>query len=318
MSRMKQEDVFKLKDLGLSNRAIARALGKETQESTVRGILARRKAPVKPLFIPENHSIKIFLGDVEVSPTVGYVFNRFKAFVSPKHVIREPYMLTFAGKWLDSTTIISRKLPDYPETFADNFRSDYELVKDLWKILDECDIFIAHNAKFDKGWANQRFAYYGMKPPSPYHVVDTFTGLKEAFSLPSNALEASANYFELERRKLTNEGIQLWDRCCEGDISAFEEMEEYNIGDVVTLEDLYLLIRPFMKKHPNVALYHEPDGKRRCVKCGSEDLEYEGKTATTYLSKFKVYRCSCCGSVMRDRKNIRSKVSMFNTLANVL
>lgn len=355
------EQVVALMAGGLSKREAARTLGKESQESTIRGMLKRdleekNMESIEELiehygydkwaYSTQNESVsvdinlplnedatksfidavrsinpgaKIFLGDVEVSPSIAYSFSRFKSFIKPNQVILEPYMLTFAGKWLHNPAIFSRKLPDYPEEFARDPQSDRELVKDLWKLLDECDIFIAHNARFDRGWANQRFAYYGMQPPSNYIVIDTLAALKESFSLPSNALEAACNYFELDSRKLSNEGFSLWRRCVEGDVSAFEEMEEYNIGDIPTLEELYLTVRPFMKKHPNVALYHPDQSSLRCVRCGSDDLEEEkGKYATTFLSKFKVYRCQECGSCARDRTNVREKSAMQKTLANIL
>ncbi len=350
------EQVIALLKAGLSQREVARKLGRESQESTVRSML-RREAQgrgfetvsdmLDSIPVPEgydafmqgletgdiekaqesfiesirnnNPGAKVFLGDVETSYTISYHFGRFKQFISPTQVIQEPYLLTFAGKWLHNTAIFSRKLPDYTQEFERDHTSDRLLVEDLWKVLDECDIFIAHNARFDRGWANQRFAFYGMQPPSPYITIDTLAALKEAFSLPSNSLEAACNYFELESRKLSNEGARLWKRCMEGEVAAFEEMEEYNIGDIPTLEEMYLTVRPFMRKHPNIALFHPDQSVMRCVRCGSDDLEEEvGKTAHTFLSKFKVYRCMECGSCARDRKNIRDKVAMKFTLANIL
>lgn len=355
------EQVLQLMKHGLSQREVARQLGKESQESTVRNMIRREiqkndvssvkelleitpayedyenyaeymqqkesggesVAKIEKDFIEkikeQNPGAKVFLGDVETSPSVAYSFGRFKQFIAPKQVIMEPYMLTFAGKWLHNPSIFSRKLTDYPEEFARDHQSDRKLIEDLWKVLDECDIFIAHNARFDRGWANQRFAYYGMQPPSPYITIDTLAALKEAFSLPSNALEAACNYFELDSRKLSHEGFSLWRRCVEGDPTAFDEMEEYNIGDIPTLEELYLTVRPFMRKHPNVALFHKDQSAMRCVRCGSDDLVVEeGKKAVTFLSKFKVYRCQECGSCARDRQNVREKAAMKKTLANIL
>lgn len=353
------EQVMALLKGGYSNREIARQLGKESQESTIRNMIRREveasnfetiqelldsqptpdeyadfmqkvengdtgatKAAEKA-FIDQirekNPGAKVFLGDVETSPSVAYSFGRFKQFIAPKQVIMEPYMLTFAGKWLHNPSIFSRKLTDYADEFARDHRSDKKLIEDLWQVLDECDIFVAHNARFDRGWANQRFAYYGMQPPSPYIVIDTLAALKESFSLPSNALEAACNYFELDSRKLSHEGFSLWRRCVEGDPTAFDEMEEYNIGDIPTLEELYLTVRPWMKRHPNVALFHKDQSVMRCVRCGSDDLVVEkGKTAQTFLSKFTVYRCQECGSCARDRQNVREKAAMKKTLANIL
>lgn len=352
------EQVMALMKGGLSQREVARQLGKESQESTVRNMLKRELearnletvqqlidsfptpdeyadfmqqevnggktlAEIQKTFIEKvkenNPGAKVFLGDVETSPSIAYSFGRFKQFIAPKQVIQEPYMLTFAGKWLHNPSIFSRKLTDYPEEFKRDHQSDRKLIEDLWQVLDECDIFIAHNARFDRGWANQRFAYYGMQPPSPYITIDTLAALKESFSLPSNALEAACNYFELDSRKLSHEGFGLWRRCVEGDPTAFDEMEEYNIGDIPTLEELYLTVRPFMRKHPNIALFHPDQSVMRCVRCGSDDLvEEKGKSAHTFLSKFKVYRCQECGSCARDRQNVREKAAMKKTLANIL
>lgn len=352
------EQVMALMKGGLSQREVARQLGKESQESTVRNMLKRELesrnldsvqdlidsiptpdeyadfmqkqvnggktlAEIQQTFIEKvkenNPGAKIFLGDVETSYTISYHFGRFKQFISPKQVIQEPYMLTFAGKWLHNPSIFSRKLPDYPEEFARDFKSDRKLIEDLWDVLDECDVFVAHNARFDRGWANQRFAFYGMQPPSPYITIDTLGGLKEAFSLPSNSLEAACNYFELDSRKLSNGGAELWRRCMEGEPEAFEEMESYNIGDIPTLEELYLTVRPYMRKHPNLSLFHPDQSVMRCVRCGSDDLVQEkGKSAHTFLSKFNVYRCQECGSCARDRQNVREKAAMKKTLANIL
>lgn len=317
------EKIIDLKSKGMSNREIARKyLGADSKESSIRLVLKRAQSSAVEEAVDQivqaHPGAKIFLGDVEVSPTLAWAFSRFKAFITPSHVEEEPYMLTWAGKWLHNPAIISRKLPDYP-TFEKDVKDDREMVEELWKILDECDIFIAHNARFDKGWANQRFAFHGMLPPSPYIVIDTLAEIKSAFSLPSNALEAATNYFQLERKR-HHEGITLWIRCCKGDVTAFEEMEYYNIGDIPTLEGLYLKVRPFMKKHPNVNLFREDeDDTIRCVRCGSDDIfAMEGKTGTTYLSKFQAYRCKCCGSVMRDRRNIRTREEMAATLVNII
>ena len=104
----------------------------------------------------------------------------------------------------------------------------------------------------------------------------------------------------------------------EGDPEAFDEMETYNIGDITTLEDLYLKLRPFMKNHPNVALYQDSQ-EECCVVCGSDKLvAIAGKSAYTQLSEFEVMRCQDCGKVNRKRINLRSKQEMVSTLMNVV
>lgn len=265
----------------------------------------------------QKRKVKIFCGDVETSASIVYTFSRFKAFVKPDQVIQEPYMLTWAGKFVGNPNIISYKLPDFEGQFKEDHTNDRLLIEAMWKVLDECDIFVAHNARFDVGWFNQRCLYWGMNPPSPYKVIDTLRELKQICALPSNSLAASANYFELPNRKLDNAGWSLWQRCMMGEPEAFDEMETYNIGDITTLEDLYLKLRPFMKNHPNVALYQDSQ-EECCVACGSNKLEViVGKSSYTQLSEFEVLRCEC-GKINRRRVNLRSKEKMVDTLMNVV
>lgn len=327
--------VLELLDQGLSQREVARRLlGKDSKESTIRGWLKKYRREDENKTIQEikqevvyeklNPKLpKIFLFDIECSATIAYVFGRFKAFVKPEQVIQEPYMLTFCGVWLDEwehaieqgfePEIISASLPDYP-LFDDDHANDILLISELWEFLDKADIVVAHNARFDKGWANQRFALHGLPPPSPYKVIDTLAMLKKEFSLPQNSLKAATQYFQITQ-KLDNSGWDLWIRCMNGDRQAFEEMVEYNKGDIVSLTELYLKIRPFYNMHPNISVFNDEEGC--CSKCGSPDIEViPQKYARTSLSKFEIYRCHKCGGISRGRVNQRPKEAMKLTNMN--
>ena len=91
-------------------------------------------------------------------------------------------------------------------------------------------------------------------------------------------------------------------------------MKEYNIFDVLSLEELYVILRPWDNKHPNMNLYYE-DNLVRC-KCGSTDLEQDG-FAYTGVSKFTRFRCQDCGSEVRDRVNLLSKGKRKSLKMNV-
>lgn len=308
--------IVTMKQNGVGSRSIGKELG--IGKSTVNDYY-KYYLKTNNIERPEQQKrkVKIFCGDVETSASIVYTFSRFKAFVKPDQVIQEPYMLTWAGKFVGNPNIISYKLPDFEEQFKEDHTNDRLLIEAMWRVLDECDIFVAHNARFDVGWFNQRCLYWGMNPPSPYKVIDTLRELKQICALPSNSLAASANYFELPNRKLDNAGWSLWQRCMIGEPEAFDEMETYNIGDITTLEDLYLKLRPFMKNHPNVALYQDSQ-EECCVACGSNKLEViVGKSSYTQLSEFEVLRCEC-GKINRRRVNLRSKEKMIDTLMNVV
>lgn len=296
----------------MSWRKLAKHLSvpKSTLSDFLRPIKNKEKAT-------QEEQANILFIDIENAPSVVLSFPRWKANISPEAVLQEPFLLTTAWCWNgDTKNVESIALTDY-NSFDEDNTNDYYIVKHLWKLLDKADIIVAHNASFDDGNINQRFAYWDLPPPSPYKVICTLKALKKHFKLPANSLNAATKYFELER-KLSNEGIRLWRRCLEGEREAFEEMRTYNIGDIPTLVDLYYKVRPFMKNHPSLALY-SPSENMRCNTCGGTDLyKEEGKYAYTALSKFEVFRCSSCGSVKRTRKNVRTKEQMTNTLANAI
>jgi hypothetical protein len=257
--------------------------------------------PLQPEVAPTTGAKVLFL-DLEVSASVVAAFSMFKHFSTPDHIIQFPYILSFACNWLHEPEdkIYAVHLADF-EGFEEDHKSDKELVMRLWQFFEEADIIVIQNEGFDRGWFSQRCAYWDLPEPAPYRVCCTLKGLKKATSLPSNSLGYSTKYFNLGHQKLSHDGISLWIRCMNGEVEALDLMKEYNIGDIPTLRQLYLKIRPWIPNHPNVALYYgDKDGRKRCSVCGSTHLmELESK-AYTNLSIFTAYRCNDCGTVKRD------------------
>lgn len=257
---------------------------------------------------------KIAFIDVESQGTVALTHGRFKTNISPKGVISEPYLLSYAVNWAhqDESEVECVGLHHLP-SWEENHRNDILLVERLWEILDEADVVIAHNISFDERVINARFAYWGLEPPSPYKVVCTLKALRKYFRLPANNLDAATRYFELER-KLDNAGIGLWLRCYEGDTEAMRELCNYNAGDIPTLRQLYYRTLPYIKDHPQMSHYFHDDSPR-CRMCGHDSLvEIEGKNSYTTLSRFEAYRCEGCGAVQRSRKNTYDSHKMKNML----
>ena len=111
-------------------------------------------------------------------------------------------------------------------------------------------------------------------------------------------------------------GFKLWrsvvhDQCPE----AQAKMMEYNIQDIVALEDVYLLLRPWDTRHPNLALYSDLE-KVICPCCGSDDVRETGTFDYTNASKFPVIRCNSCGTVKSTRFTVLTKEQRRNSLRN--
>lgn len=258
---------------------------------------------------------KILLLDIETTPEISFTWGRWKQFISQEQIIEHPYVLTWAVRWLHTGETVSRKLSDYP-TFNTDLRDDSLLIGELWSLMMEADFIVAHNGdKFDIPWILSRAIKHGLPPLNPTKFIDTLKFAKRYLRLPSNSLKSICAYYGL-RPKLDNAGFPLWRACMDGDTQAFLDMETYNVGDLDSLEDVYLLFRPHMKSHPNAALYF-PDAVHRCSRCGSSDMHEEETVFHTSISSFGTVRCASCGAVHRTRINKRSKEQMSTTLVGV-
>ena len=264
----------------------------------------------------KNNIAKVWTFDVEVSCHLSYHFGMFGQFFKPDQIKEYPYMLTFAGKYLHEDEVNGYKLTDFPLWKTDK-KNDYALIEKLWQYLDSCDVAVAHNSRFDTGWFTQQCILHGFPPPSPYKVICTLKGLKSCTSLASKSLDYSTQYFRTLDEKRKHEGISLWIRCMEGDESAFEEMLEYNLGDIPTAEQLYLKIRPFMKGHPNLSLYMKIDVPT-CRVCQSTNLTHLDAKAYTDVSIFDTVRCEDCGKIQRSGSAINDKEHRSKQYRNVL
>ncbi len=125
----------------------------------------------------------IILLDIETAPSLGYVWGIWEQNVIS--VKEEWFILSFATKVLGVGKPVIYALPDYKH-YKRNHYDDEALVKELWKILDEADVVIAHNGdRFDIKKSNARFIYHGLKPPSPYKTIDTLKIARKHFNFNS-------------------------------------------------------------------------------------------------------------------------------------
>lgn len=302
LSPTEQEQIVTLFEQGYSSRTIAReVLGRETKKSTVNDFLRSRqlKTPLEA-----SKTLKTLLLDIETSPCISYHWKRWKENIGQDQAISESFILTYAAKWLHDDAILFGNL-DSNEVRQE---SDYRLVKELHALLEEADIIIAHNGyKFDLPVINTRIVYHRLPPPCPYRIVDTYRIAKALFRFPSNSLDALAAYLGVGRKTKTG-GFMLWRNYMQGDEEAITTMIEYNIDDVELLEGVYLLLRSWDKKHPNVM----PEHDHCCPACGSSNVAQLHHFVYTTNSKFVVYHCRQCQKKFRSKTRIPVSNSFVN------
>lgn len=235
---------------------------------------------------PRQPRIAFF--DIENSPIIAAIWQPFDAHAI--WVERDTHLLSFAVKWAGNSRVRTYALPDY-RGYARDKHNDAALARDLWKVMDEADIIVAHNGDaFDIKRANARFAVHGLKPPAAPKSVDTLKLARRNFKFDSNKLDNLGRYLGVGR-KLPNTGAHLWRACGDGDPNAWRKMRRYNAQDVRLLEAVYLKLRPW-GSHPNINLWTGGDG---CPKCQSSSVRMRGLNYGKSVVRQR-FLCTDCGA----------------------
>lgn len=237
--------------------------------------------------------MKILLLDIETAPNLAHVWGLWNQNVGITQIVTAGYTLCWSAKWLGSGEMSFCSLNDVPAK---------TMLKHIHKLLDEAEVVVHYNGKkFDIPTLNKEFIVHGMKPPSPYKQVDLLQVVRSQFRFPSNKLDYVARALGLGK-KVEHKGHQLWLDCMAGNESAWKEMQEYNIQDVLLLEKLYYKILPWIKGHPNLS---EKCGKV-CPSCGSKHYNKRGKVVG--ITTKQRYQCKDCGKWFQDRIGTRNSV----------
>jgi hypothetical protein len=255
---------------------------------------------------------KILIFDIETSPLKAYVWQTqvWNSNVSEGQVLSEWFMLCWSAKWLFDDKIMSDRLTGREARNED----DNRIVKNLWNLLNEADIVVAHNGdRFDVPNMNTRFIVNHLPPTRPYQTIDTVSIARRQFGFTHNNLNALARVFGFKVKLETN--FELWKRCVDGEDSALQRMEQYNRHDVALLEEIYMKIRPWIHSHPNIGLYTEST-EPVCSNCGSNVLKKTDKFYFTMTGKYELYTCEC-GAYIRVRTSALSKEKRKNLLVGV-
>lgn len=208
----------------------------------------------------------------------------------------------FAAKWLGSNEV---------EYYSDFHDGHEVMVKQAYRLLNEADMVITYNGKtFDIPLLETEMIVLDNKMvPSPYQHIDLYQIIKRRFKFASNKLDDVSQSLKIGQ-KLSHSGFQLWIDCMNGDIEAWSKMREYNKQDVVLTEELYTVILPWIKTHPNVNVFDE-DSVEGCTRCGSMNFQERG----TYENTFAVYKrfwCKQCGGWFKHK--LSEKLTEFRSV----
>lgn len=304
--RFAKESAKKAQELlreGLKVKEIA--LKMDVKESTIERYLRYARES-------KTNLASILLIDIETAPLLLWSWGLYKQQPQPEQIHKDWCILSWSARWLYSSKVLSDVLTS-DEAIE---RDDKRLLRGIWALLDKADMIVAHNAvNFDIRKLNSRFLTGNFPPYSPYQVIDTLRASKRMFAHPSHKLDYLTKHFKLSH-KLHHEGLNLWKRCCAGDKEALADMLKYNEHDIYSLEDYYLLLRPWIPSHPNVNLYVDEITEKGCSRCGCTELLADGYYVTP-AGKYQALRCTNCLGFSRGRVSLLTTKDRENLIVSV-
>lgn len=224
--------------------------------------------------------------------------------ISTNMLERQGGVLCWAAKWYGKPTV-----------YFSSVRGDgrEKMVKRMHALLTEADAVIHYNGKrFDEMLLNQEFLLARLGPTAPYKSIDLFQTAK-SFRFPFAKLEYVLKATQIGA-KVSHEGFPLWRKCMSrfpeyrtllGDVTAREharawrDMEHYNKNDTTEMEPLYELMRPWIKNHPNHALYNNEHGMK-CPSCNGTHLTARGYQRSK-IARYQRFHCQDCGTWSKSR-----------------
>lgn len=272
--------------------------GLDKSPNAIRKAYERYKYPVLE---EKKNKPKILIFDLETLPMEVYTWSLWQDSTPLSFVMKDWSILSFCAKWYGEDDII------YHDTQHEkDIRNDKSVLKKLWDLIDEADIIVAHNLNaFDYKKMNARFILHGMKPPSSTKRMDTKLLAKRHFKFTSNKLEYLTDKLCTESKKIKHNdfpGFSMWKECLAGNPKAFKSMKEYNIMDVLSLEELFTKLLPW-ESASLFQLYNESD-EFMCT-CGAINSLKKNGFYRTNACKYQKYKCKKCGAETRDKKNLK-------------
>lgn len=242
----------------------------------------------------------IRIADIETFPSLAHVWGIWQQNISMNMIMKEDQIAAFAYKDLGDDYTYYMDLRDGTEK---------DLVRCLRDMFDSADIIVGHNFKrFDDRWIIGRCIKYGLKPPSPYKIIDTLVESRRLLRIPSHRMADVAAFLKCDVQKSSHAkfpGHSLWVECMADNKAAWNEMEDYNRTDILTNESVYLKLRPYIKNHPNIGVYMDEDSPV-CPKCGGKHINFRGYVHTQ-TGRYHSFQCQDCGGWGRVRTGSQTK-----------
>jgi hypothetical protein len=242
--------------------------------------------------------MKVLILDIETSPIVSYHWGLFDQNIGLNQIKQDWHLLAWSAKWLGdppSKAMYMDNRNQRLETISD----DKALVAGLAKLIHEADVLITQNGDaFDVKKLNARAIINKLPPIKPTRSIDILKEGRKVFKFTSHKLEYITGVLNDRYKKLKHEeypGFELWSAIMKGDKRAWAVMKKYCIHDVLSTEEAYTKLAPWIKTG------RVTDFMVGC-KCGSNKLQARGY-AISVAGRYARYQCQTCGKWLKSPTN---------------
>ena len=211
---------------------------------------------------------KIMTYDIETSRIKAYVWNTGKQYINHSQTRSETTIISIAWKYIGQDKV--------KYLTWDKNHCDKNMLEVFLKEYNKASMVIGqNNNSFDNKLINTRAAKHRLFVDRYVKSFDIYRMAKRYFRLPSYSMAYMAKYFGLTLKQ-SHEGIHMWDMIEDGTKKEQKEylqkMVDYNKGDIVTTDELYMTLKPYFGSVTNNAV-KQGLPKWACPVSGSTDIK---------------------------------------------
>jgi len=260
-------------------------------ERTIRNYAKELSLSIKASNLVDD---KIMVYDIETSRTEATVWWTGKQYINHKQLRTEPKIISIAWKWVgeDKVHYLTWNKEHCDRDMLSRFLNEYNKAS---MVIGQ------NNNSFDNKWVNTRAAKHKLRVDRYVKSFDIYRMAKRYFRLPSFSMAYMANYFGLTLKQ-SHEGMHMWDMIEYGNASQQREylskMVDYNKGDIVTTEELYMTLKPYFGSVTNNAV-KQGLPKWACPVSGSLDVSL---LKTIFTEQGTVQRILFCEETQHQYK----------------
>jgi hypothetical protein len=237
---------------------------------------------------------RILIYDIETPRLMAELWWSGKQYVNGNDIMDEPRIISISWKWYGEEKV-------HAAHWDLATQDDSEMMKLFLEAYNEADVVVGiNNDRFDNRWINARAMKHGLDVNTFVRSIDIQKQAKRLLRLPSYSLKYMCEYFDIPQQKLSHEGLVMWRKIQYGTMEEREEymkkMIDYNVGDILATEGLFLRLMPMLNLHTHLGVMYGNEAYS-CPLCGeTEDIELVKTTTTRAGTIQHVMRCNVDGA----------------------